>query len=118
MWNLKIMIQMNLFTKQKQTLRLRKQTYGYQRGRWVRNKLGVWDQQIQNTIYKIDNQKGFTVQHRELYSIPCNNLYKIIMEKSLKKSVYKKYITEFTLLYTCNSVNQPIGNGWFTRLKQ
>ena len=43
MWNLKIMIQMNLFTKQKQTLRLRKQTYGYQRGRWVRNKLGVWD---------------------------------------------------------------------------
>ena len=43
MWNLKMMIQMNLFTKQKQTLRLRKQTYGSQRGRWVRNKLGVWD---------------------------------------------------------------------------
>ena len=27
------MIQMNLFTKQKQTHRLREQTYGYQRGR-------------------------------------------------------------------------------------
>ena len=31
MWNLKKMIQMNLFTKQKQTHRCRKQTYGYQR---------------------------------------------------------------------------------------
>ena len=31
MWNLKKMIQMNLFTKQKQTLRL--QTYGYPRGK-------------------------------------------------------------------------------------
>ena len=38
------MIQMNLFTKQKQTSRHRKQTYGYQRGRGgERNKLGVWD---------------------------------------------------------------------------
>ena len=33
MWNLKNMIQMNLFTKQKQTHRLRKQTYGCQRGK-------------------------------------------------------------------------------------
>ena len=31
----KKMIQMNLFTKQKQTHRHRKQTYGYQRGKWV-----------------------------------------------------------------------------------
>ena len=37
------MIQMNSFTKQKQTHRLQKQTYGYQKGniRW-RDKLGVW----------------------------------------------------------------------------
>ena len=28
------MIQMNLFTKQKQTHRLREQTYSYQGGRW------------------------------------------------------------------------------------
>ena len=27
------------------------------------------------TVYKIDNQQGPTVQHRELYSITCNNLY-------------------------------------------
>ena len=31
MWTLNV-IQMNLFTKQKQTHRLRKQTYSYQRG--------------------------------------------------------------------------------------
>ena len=35
---------MKLFTKQKQTHRHRKQTYGYQRRkRWGRDKLGVWD---------------------------------------------------------------------------
>ena len=36
---------MNLFTKQKQTQRHRKQIYGYQRGQSVRgrDKLGVWD---------------------------------------------------------------------------
>ena len=40
----KKMIQMNLFTKQKQTHRLRKQTYSYQRGNMAgRDKLGVWD---------------------------------------------------------------------------
>ena len=33
MWNLKNMIQMNLFTKQKQTHKHRQQTYGYQRGK-------------------------------------------------------------------------------------
>ena len=55
-----------------------------------RDKLGIWNEQIHITIFKIDKQPGPTIQHRELYSIPCNNLYKIIMEKSLKKSVYKK----------------------------
>ena len=43
MWNLKKMIQMNLFTKQKQTHRHRKQIYGYQRAflKERRGKLGV-----------------------------------------------------------------------------
>ena len=32
-----------------------------------------------NLLYKIVKQQGFAVQHRELYSIPCNNLqWKII----------------------------------------
>ena len=35
---------MNLFAKQKQTDKLRKQTYGYQGGKLEeRDKLGVWD---------------------------------------------------------------------------
>ena len=43
MWNLnKKMIQMNLFTKQKQTHRHRKQTCGYQRGKvGGRDRLGI-----------------------------------------------------------------------------
>ena len=40
----KKMIQINLFTKQKQTQRLKQQTYGYKRGKLVgRDKLGGWD---------------------------------------------------------------------------
>ena len=59
---------MSLFTKQKQTHRHRKQTCGYQRGKWGGgDKLGVWDQQIHTTIYKIDKQQGPTVQHNILY---------------------------------------------------
>ena len=62
---------MNFFTKQKQTHRHRKQTYGYQRGKGRGEKLGVWDKHIQTTIYKIDKQ-GPTVENRELYSISYN----------------------------------------------
>ena len=51
---------------------------GYQKagGRRVRGKpkLGVWDGHIHTAIFKIDNQKGHTVQHRELCSVLCNNL--------------------------------------------
>ena len=39
----KIMIQMDLFTKQKQTHRYRKQTYGYQRGKGGSDKFGIGD---------------------------------------------------------------------------
>ena len=68
--------QMNLFTKQKQTHRYRKQTYGYQRGKGggeggINQEFGV---HIHTTIYKIGKQQGPTVQHRELASISCNNL--------------------------------------------
>ena len=58
-------IQMNLFTKQKHTHRLWKQTYSYQRGKGERwrggDKLGVWDWHIHTTIYKTDNQQESTV---------------------------------------------------------
>ena len=64
---------MNLFTKQKQIHRHRKQTYVYHRETWQgRDKLRVWDQQIQTTMYKIHKQQGPTAQHRELYSVSCN----------------------------------------------
>ena len=42
MWNPKKMIQINLFIKEKQTRRLREQTYDYQRGKvGGRDKMGV-----------------------------------------------------------------------------
>ena len=67
---------MNLLTKQKQSYRCRKHTYGYQRGNVRgRDKSGAWDEHTDTTIYKTDNQQGPTVQHRELYSIFCDNLY-------------------------------------------
>ena len=53
-----------------------------------RDKLGVWDQQIQSTIYKIDKQQGFTIQHREVYSIFCNNLNGKESEKQRTKSLF------------------------------
>ena len=38
------------------------------------DKLGVWDEQIHTTVYKIDKPQGPTVEHGELCSISCNNL--------------------------------------------
>ena len=35
-------------------------TYSYQRGRGGRDKIGVLDEQIQTTLYKIDKQYGPT----------------------------------------------------------
>ena len=66
---------MNLAMKQKQTHRHREETGGCQGGGvWGKDGLGVWDQQIQTVIYRMDNQQGPTVQHRELYSISCDKL--------------------------------------------
>ena len=64
---------MNSFTKQKQTHRQRKQTYGYQSGKGggINQEYGI---NIYTLIYKRDNQQGPTVQHREIYSISCNKL--------------------------------------------
>ena len=53
---------MNLFTKQKETYRYRKQTYGYQKGNVAgRDKSGAWDEHTHITTCKIDNQQGPTV---------------------------------------------------------
>ena len=68
------MKQMNLFMKQidsdiENQLMVPKRERG-----WDRDKLGVWDQQIQTTKYKIDKQQGPTVQQRELYLISYNTI--------------------------------------------
>ena len=52
----KKIIQMNLFTKQKQASQHRKQTYSYQREKQGKDKLGVWDRQIHISIHKINEQ--------------------------------------------------------------
>ena len=59
------MIHMNLFTKQKQTHRHRKKK------KTMVTK--VINSNIHTTIYKIDNQQGPTVKHRENYSISYKN---------------------------------------------
>ena len=62
---------MNLSMKQNQGHR--EQTGGCQGGGgWGRVGLGVWDQQMQTSIYRMDKQQGPTVQHRELYSKSCD----------------------------------------------
>ena len=44
----------------------KKKNYGYQRGKGGRDKLRVWDEQIQTTMYKIGKKQRCTVQHKEL----------------------------------------------------
>ena len=67
--------QIDLFTKERQTHRLWKQTSGYQTGKLGgRVKLGVWDWHVPATIFKIDNQQGSAVQKKESSSIFGNNL--------------------------------------------
>ena len=53
-------IQMNLYTKQKQTQDIENK-FMVTRGGDGGYRLGVWDRQIQTTVHKIDKQKGFTV---------------------------------------------------------
>ena len=64
---------MNLFTKQKQT-HIENKLMITKGGRGRRDKLGVWDEQIHTTIYKIDKQQGPTVWHRELYSVSYKSI--------------------------------------------
>ena len=58
-------------------------TYLRKRKRLIENRLwfpksgekgqaGVWDEQMQTIIYKMDKQESPTIQHRELYPISNN----------------------------------------------
>ena len=85
----------NELTKQKQIHRIRKRTYGYQRGKVTeRDKLGVWDWHIHTTIIKIDNQQGPLVYHGELCSIFGNSLN--------EKRIQKRRI------YTCICITESL----------
>ena len=44
------------------------------RPRAGRDSLGVWDGHIHTDVFKMDNQKGPTVQHRQLCSMLCGSL--------------------------------------------
>ena len=80
------MTQMNLTTKQKQTHRHREQSVVAKgEGRWGREGLGVWDEQMQPLVYRMDTQQGPTVEHRELYSISC--------DKPSWKRIWKKKVS-------------------------
>ena len=52
---------MNLFMKQKDSQTWKTDLWLPKGKGGDRDKLGVWDQQIQTTIYKIDKQQGPTV---------------------------------------------------------
>ena len=53
---------MNLFTKQKQTHKLKRMNLWLPGGRvGGTDRLGVWDRHVYNAIFKIDNQRGPTV---------------------------------------------------------
>ena len=64
------MTQVNLFTKQKENHRHRKQTYDYQRGkRQERDHIGVWDQQILSTMNKKINNKVLYIVQETIFNI-------------------------------------------------
>ena len=57
--------------------------------------MGIWDEQIYTTIYKID-KKGSIVEQRKLYSISYNNL----IEKNLERYICRyAYIGGETSIY-------------------
>ena len=58
--NLKLVSYKWTYLQNRNRLTLRKQTYGYQKGKVGGGKLGVWYWQIHTTMYKIDNQQGPT----------------------------------------------------------
>ena len=41
-----------------------------------RDKSRAWDEHTQTIIYKIDNEQGHPMEHRELYSIFCDHYKK------------------------------------------
>ena len=56
---------MDLSVKQKETHRHRNRLVVSKVG-WGRDGVGVWDEQMQTSIYRMDQLQGPAVEHREL----------------------------------------------------
>ena len=67
-------MQMNLFTKQKQTSRLREWNLRLPGGKNAGDSWGVWDGHVHTAIFKMGIQQEATVEHRELCSMLCGSL--------------------------------------------
>ena len=65
-------MQNNLFTKE--TQRLREQIYGCCWQGRMGGCQGIWGGHVHSAIFRIDNQQGPTVYHRELCSVVCGSL--------------------------------------------
>ena len=77
----KEMIQMNSFTKQKHSHRLRERNFGCQRKSvGGSDSQGVWAGHGHTAGFIMENQRAPAVQHRQLCSILCNNLMVITVK--------------------------------------
>ena len=58
-----------LFLQNRNTHRHRKQTYGCQREKRRKGKIGVWDEKINLTLYKIDNARSYYIAQGAIFNI-------------------------------------------------
>jgi len=84
----------------KQTYRFRQPTYGYQRGKVERDKLGGWAWHIHTIIYKIEDQQGHTVSHEELCSVALRYSVVTYTRGGSGKEEIFVYVSYIPLLYT------------------
>ena len=68
---------------------------------WGRDSEEVWDRHAHTAIFKMDNQQGPTVWHREHCSMLCINNNEFLRKANLKKNIYM-YI--YICIYICESL--------------
>ena len=61
MWNLKKWYKWTYLKSRNRLTDIENKLMVTKEERWGRDKFGIWDQQIQTTIYKIDEQQGPTI---------------------------------------------------------
>ena len=75
MWNLKRNDTNELIYETETDSQTKTMNFGYQWGRMEgRDSQGVWDPHLHTAVFKMDNQQGPTVQHREVCSVLCGSL--------------------------------------------